>query len=140
MPQLRITQPGQADVVANTFDKKITMLKNSFFPPPLAADLLDLEGYIYPTPSECPIIITEKKVLKAIKRPHANKVPGPDGITNRVLQACAEKICLALTAIFQSCINHAYHPIAYKCAHTITLKKPQKMTIPPLRHGSQLHC
>ena len=126
MPQLKVTQPGHPDIEANTFEEKIEMLKTFFFPPPPEADLSDLPSYIYPSASECPIIITEKEVLQAIKRPRADKAPGPDGVTNRVLQACAEVLKSLLTPIFQAYIDHAYHPHAYKCAHTIILKKPQK--------------
>lgn len=75
--------------------------------------------------SECPIIITEE-VLQAIKRPRADKAPCPDGFTNRVLRACAGVLKSLLTPIFQAYITHVYHPHAYRCASTITLKKPQK--------------
>lgn len=87
---------------------------------------MDLSDYIYPLVTECSITITENKVLQAIKRPCADKIPGPDGVTNRVLQACAEILKSRLTPIFQACINYAYHFLAYKCSHTIILKKNQK--------------
>lgn len=65
-------------------------------------------------------------MLQAIKCPRADKASGPDRFTNRVLQACAKALTPLLILTFQACIHHEYHPHAYKCAHTITLKKPQK--------------
>lgn len=126
MPQSKIVQSGHKDIIANIFNEKIVMLKNFFFPPPPIADLSDFNGFTYPTASECPITITEKEVLQAIKHPKPDKAPGPDGITNQILQACAESLKSILTSIFQACIDNGYHPHAYKCAHTITLKKPKK--------------
>lgn len=64
MPVLKTAQlEGQDSITAVTFEEKIAMLKNSFFPPPPQADLSDLDGYVYPPASECPIVITEKEVL-----------------------------------------------------------------------------
>lgn len=65
-------------------------------------------------------------MLQAIKCSCTDKASGPDRFTNRVLQAYAKALMPLLTPTFQACIHHEYHPHAYKCAHTITLKKPQK--------------
>ena len=70
--------------------------------------------------------MTEAEVLRALKCPKADKAPGPDGITNRFLQACSEKLKTMLKPIFQACVTLACHPQAFKAAHTIALKKPQK--------------
>lgn len=87
-PQLRFQREGLPDEMANTFDDKIAMLKNSFFPPPPAADPSDIENHVYPMPADCPAVVTEEEVLRALNRPKADKAPGPDGITNRLLQEC----------------------------------------------------
>lgn len=42
MPQLKVAQPRQSDVVADTFEEKIELLKSSFFPLPPEANLSDL--------------------------------------------------------------------------------------------------
>lgn len=65
-------------------------------------------------------------MLAAIRRPKPDKAPGPDGITNRILQKGAETIAKLLTPVFQACAVQGYHPRAYKDAHTITLKTRQK--------------
>lgn len=69
MPVLKTTQPGGQDSIAITFEEKITMLKTSFVPLPPQANLLDLNNYVYPPTSDCPIVITETEVLQAIKYP-----------------------------------------------------------------------
>lgn len=50
----------------------------------------------------------------------------PDGIKNRVLQACAEKLKSLLTLVYQAGADHRHHSRAYKYAHTRTLKIHQK--------------
>ena len=102
-PQLRLPREGKPDLIADTFDEKIAMLKDSFFPPPPEADLSDIGSYAYPRAAECPAVVTEAEMLRALKRPKADKAPGPDGITNRFLQACSEKLKTMLTPIFPTC-------------------------------------
>ena len=109
---------------ANTFTEKADVLKKTFFPAPPEADLRDLENYIYPPAKDCPIRITKQKVLTAIRRPKADKAPGPDGIPNRLLQACADKLSDILAPLFQACVEQSYHPRAFKIANTIVMKKP----------------
>ena len=109
---------------ANTFTEKAEVLKEAFFPAPPEADLSDLEGYYYPEAKACPIKITKQEVLAAIRRPNPDKAPGPDGIPNRILQACAEKLSDMLTPLFQACAEQGYHPKAFKVANTIVMKKP----------------
>ena len=119
MPPLTVN--GQT---ANTFEEKIDVLKETFFPAPPNADLSDLEGYVYPSAQICPLKITKQEVLAAIRRPKADKAPDPDGIPNRILQACAEKLADILTPLFQACAEQSYHPQAFKMANTIVMKKP----------------
>ena len=64
--------------------RKTEVLRQSFFPPPLQADLSDLEGYQYPPSIEYPDI-TIPEIEKAVRRASPNKAPGIDGITNGVL-------------------------------------------------------
>lgn len=120
------TNPRHENIVVDIFDKKVAMLKNFFFLPLSEANLSDLNQFVYHISSECFSVITEREVLQAIRRPKADKALGPDEITNRVIQAYALKLALMLTSIFQACVDNTYHPYAYKCAHTIILKKPQK--------------
>ena len=75
-----------------TFDEKAEMLKSIFFPAPPPADLSNIEGSFYPASPHCPMIITRSEVSKALHRLKPDKAPGPDGISNIVLKACAEKL------------------------------------------------
>lgn len=68
--------------MATTFEKKADMLKDKFFPPPPEADLTDIQEFTYPQTPTCPLIITREEVLAAIRRPKADKAPGPDDIPN----------------------------------------------------------
>ena len=102
------------------------MLKSIFFPAPPPADLSDIEGSFYPTSPHCPMINTRSEVSKALHRLKPDKAPGPDGISNRVLKACAEKLVELLTPVFQACVTLSYHPRAFKMANTIALRKIDK--------------
>ena len=102
------------------------MLKKTFFLPPSPADLRDIESTFYPSPHACPMEITKQKVLKAIRRPKADKALGLDGISNRILKACSKKLLESLTPLYQACVRLTYHPYAFKTAHTIIIKKPGK--------------
>ena len=95
MPMLKFN-----DQVADTFDQKAEMLKGVFFPAPPPADLSDIEGSFYPTSPHCPIIITKSEVSTALSRLNSDKAPGPDGISNRILKACSEKLVELLTPLF----------------------------------------
>ena len=65
-------------------------------------------------------------MLVAIKRPKADKAPGPEGISNQILQAYSNKLSKMLILLFQVCIKHVYHPHAFRTAHTLALKKMGK--------------
>jgi hypothetical protein len=121
MPPLHLN-----DRTATTFAEKAEMLREVFFPAPPPADLTDIEGSFYPTPTSCPLIITEREVEEALRRPAPDKAPGPDGIPFRILRACSKTLTTILTPLFQSCIELSYHPNAFKMANTITIKKPGK--------------
>ena len=121
MPKLKFN-----DQIADTFDDKAEMLKSIFFPAPPPADLSDIEGSFYPTSSHCPMIITKSEVSKALHRLKLDKAPGLDGISNRILKACAEKLVELLTPLFQACVTHSYHPRAFKMANKISVRKIDK--------------
>ena len=105
------------------FDQKAEMLKGVFFPAQPPADLSDIEGSFYPTSPHCPIIITKSELSTALSRLKSDKAPGPDGISNRILKACSEKLVELLSPLFQACVTHSYHLRAFKMANTIARKK-----------------
>ena len=55
-----------------------------------------------------------KKLLNNIK---VNKAAGPDGLPNRVLQACASEAAPAITAIFQRSVDSGEQPTDWLNAH-----------------------
>ena len=83
-------------------------------------------GSFYPAAADCPMTIKNNKVIVNIQRLKSDKAPGPDGITNRILEACSIKLAELLTPLFQACVTHAYHPRQFKRANTIVLRKPGK--------------
>lgn len=60
------------------------MLKASFFPRPLPADLASIEGYEYPEPSEC-LPIEFMELHRALLKARPNKALGPDDILSLCL-------------------------------------------------------
>ena len=127
---------------ADMFDEKAEMLKSIFLTAPSPADLSDMEGSLYPASPHCPMIITRSEVSKALHRLKPDKPPGPDGISNRVLKACAEKLVELLTPLFQACVTLSYYPRAFKIANTIALRKIDKgnYTTPKAAEGLPTNC
>ena len=81
------------------------MLKQAYFPPPVEADLGDLEGYSY---SERVFILKrldENKALNIIKGLAKNKALGLNKIPNRILKRVANIISILITGIFQAYID-----------------------------------
>ena len=88
---------------------KAEVLRQSFFPPPLAADLSDIIGYEHPSSIECPEI-TFQEVEKAVRRAAPNKSPGTDDIPNRILHQILDIILPSLHKLFNACLKQGYCP------------------------------
>jgi hypothetical protein len=73
------------------------------------ADLSDLEGYSHLERIFIPKKLDENEALNVIKELTKDKVPGSDGIPNRVIKRVAGVIPALLTKIFQACINQGVH-------------------------------
>ncbi|RDL32701.1 uncharacterized protein BP5553_09157 [Venustampulla echinocandica] len=111
--------------LAHQPDEKAEILRQSFFPPPLNADLSDIEGYQYPPPIECPDI-TIPEIEKAVRRAAPNKAPGVDGITNGVLQLTLNILLPSLCKLFNACLQQGYCPTHFKETITVVLRKQGK--------------
>ena len=70
--------------------------------------------------------LAEVEVRFAIKRPGADKAPGPDGFPNRVLQGLEELLTPRLTALFNECLTAGLCPDHFRVVKTIALRKPGK--------------
>jgi len=111
--------------LAHEPEEKAEVLRQSFFPPPLQADLSDLEGYEYPPPIECPDVAVSE-IENAIRRASPNKAPGTDGITNRVLHQTLDILLPSLHRLFNACLRQSYCPAHFREAVTVVLRKPGK--------------
>jgi len=87
--------------------------------------LSDLVGYDYLEPF-VQEQITIDNVKEAIKAPRLLKALGLLGILYLVIQESLEITALALTALFQACIDQGYYLKEFKQACTIALQKPGK--------------
>ena len=104
---------------------KVRLLRSSLFPPPIKANLSDIRGYDYPTPCSCPPI-TDSEILRAVNRASPNKAPGPDGITNGILQKVVDLIMPKLVTLFNASWNMGYVPHHFRQSTTVVLRKAGK--------------
>jgi ribonuclease HI len=111
--------------LAHQAEEKAETLRQSFFPPPLKADLSDIDGYEYPQPTECPEI-TPQEIVKAVRRAAPNKAPGTDDITNGILHQTLDIILPCLHKLFNACLQLGYCPAHFKETITVALRKPGK--------------
>ena len=105
--------------------EKAETLHQSFFPPPLRADLTDINGYEYPQPIECPEI-TPSETERAVRRATPNKAPGTDDITNGILHQVLDILLPSLHKLFNACLQQGYCPVYFKETITVALRKPGK--------------
>src|SRR4051812_40941056 len=102
--------------------EKAEILRQSFFPPPLRADLWDINGYEYLQPIKCPEI-TPSEIEKAIRRAAANKAPSTDDITNGILHQTLHILLPSLYKLFNACLQQEYCPAHFKETITVVLRK-----------------
>jgi Reverse transcriptase (RNA-dependent DNA polymerase) len=108
-----------------TPEGKAQLLKATFFPPLVAADLQDITSYDYPTPYRCPVI-TEAKIERAVRKAAPNTAPGTDGITNGILQKVLDLILPILCQLFNSSLDLGHFPRHFRQSITVVLRKPGK--------------
>lgn len=118
--------------------EKADLFACQFFPPPPQASLDDLRGYDYPEPLSVPEF-KEHEVLCALRSVKPDKAPGPDRITNRVLQAAGHVLVPCLTGLYNQCIRLGYCPEHFRDAATIALRKPGKPDLLSAK-GVPTHC
>ncbi len=127
LPATPFTPPIRdvAGELQETLEGKTRALRKVLFPQPRAADLTDLEDYIYPTPCDMPPI-TEWEVSEAIRSSKADNAPGPDQLPNRVLKLGSQLLIPVLTRLFQASIDLQYWPDQFKQATVVVLRKEAK--------------
>lgn len=110
------------------FEAKVEVLRKTFFPLPLKADLEDIKETIYPAPIDMPEVLDHAEVYKAIWKPKPDKATGIDGLPSRFLRAVTTEpgMLKAFSHLFQACVKLGYHPTEFKKANTVILKKQRK--------------
>ena len=111
---------------AETHEEIASTLQQTFFPQPPPAYLQDLNQAKYPAPVDYKSTITIGQVQRAVHKLAPNKAPGPDEITNKVLQQALLTIEIWLQKILQAGLNLGYFPQVFKETTTIVLRKPSK--------------
>jgi ribonuclease HI len=116
---------------ATEAEDKAELFRQTFFPAPPKADLEDIQNAQYPDQIVMPKV-TEKEVQDAIKAASPLKAPGPDGISNRALQAASNLLAGHLTRIINQSLKLGYCPKHFRSSTTVVLRKPGKdnYTIP----------
>lgn len=111
--------------LAHQAEEKVETLRQSFFPPPISADLSDIDGYEYPPSIECPEI-TPQEIEKAVRRAAPNKAPGTDDIPTGILHQTVDILLPSLHRLFNACLQQGYCPAHFKESITVVLRKPGK--------------
>jgi len=125
-PPPQVPDLHRGDGWATTREEKEDLFFDQFFPPPPAADLRDIDGYVYPQAYPTSLTVSPEDIQRVIKKVGADKAPGPDLIPNRMLKVVGDIIAPTLAAIAQACLETQYHPTLFKTATTVILRKPHK--------------
>lgn len=115
-PTMRSGNMSTAKVTS--FEGKIQILKERFFPPPQNASLEDMSTAHYPAPWQSSTKVTPEEIETAIRRPKSDKAPGVNGIPSRFLKQTLEVFLPHYTRLFQACIDLGYHPKEFRTAGT----------------------
>jgi hypothetical protein len=112
--------------LATTFEEKEQAFCTKFFSPSPDVDLDDIEGYTYLQQLPDQGQLTMDKTKTAILCSKPLKAPGITGILHLIIQESIEVTLQTITYLFQACITLGYHPLEFKKACTIVLKKQGK--------------
>lgn len=104
---------------------KAELFKDVFFPAPLEANVDDIRDIDYNGQIELPPV-TEKEIEDAIHAASPLKSPGPDGITNKAIQAGRVQLMAHMLRVFNQSIKLGYCPVHFRRSLTTVLRKPGK--------------
>jgi hypothetical protein len=114
------------DLTIETFDEKTKMFKSVFFSTSSSIELDDISRSFYFRFIECSLSITNRKMLKIIRRIVFDKISSFDEIINKLLKICVFIMMQLLISLFVVCIQQTYHSKTFKKVNIITLKKIDK--------------
>ena len=100
LPQFPSLRDNTSRSIVSTFEGKVKILRETFFPPPITADLSDIATTSYPLPITTNQEIKKEEVAKAIRRPVPDKVLGISGIPNRFLRVVLPNLGGCITHLF----------------------------------------
>ncbi len=109
-----------------TFEEKIEILREKFFPSSSQANVNDIaESFISLTVS-FNSRITEDEVKQTIRWVKADKASSASDISNKALQVNLAELISVLMSLFNACVTHKYHSKQFKKTQTIVLRKSKK--------------
>ena len=106
-------------------EKKAEALMTAFFPPPVRADLNDIDENAYPTPYNMGKVV-RNEIVRIVFRASPRKVSGIDKIPNLVLQKTISYTLPVLEKLINGCLEAGYYPKHFRDSITVTLRKPGK--------------
>ena len=128
LPPLR-SRPNQDPTT--DFQAKADILAARFFPPPVQADLSDLEASSSLDPDSetgihIPQEVDSREIEEIINSVPRKKAPGPDKIPNEALKVAATLISPALASIASSSFQTGYFPKCFHHSTTVVHRKEGK--------------
>ena len=79
-------------------------------------------------PGDQPLILATSEVYNTLSRVNARKAAGPDGISGRVLRACAEQLAGVFCDIFNLSLSLSVIPVCLKTATIVPVPKNSTAT------------
>lgn len=113
------------EALAETFQDKVEVLREHFFPAPEPADLHDI-GRGHEEINETRWVVSWDEVDSVVRGLPSRKTPGASGVPNTFLKAMGPWLVDALHQIAQACLDWEYYPKVFKVARTVALRKPGK--------------
>ncbi len=114
------------DHMITTFEEKIEMLQEKFFPSFLQADVNDISDSFISLTVSSNSRISENEMKWVIRWVKVNKASDIFEISNKALQANLTELISVLMSLFNACMIHKYHLKQFKKTQTIVLCKSKK--------------
>jgi hypothetical protein len=116
---------GEETINALSFKEKSEAFLNTLFPKPPSSDPPNWEDYISDKKWTWPKI-ESKEIKEAIFNSSSKTAPGPDQISNKIIQETYLIIPDLFYKLYSKLIEKGYHPIEWREAIGIILKKQNK--------------
>jgi hypothetical protein len=79
-------------------------------------------------PDDCVMTLSVAFVSKTFQQVNIHKAAGPDGLTGRVLRACADQLASVFTDIFNLSLSKSVIPTYFKQTNMVHVPKTTKVT------------